>query len=57
MKTSTVFNYLQNWYGIHQAIRVDGFVFVNLNPTGVPYYQWINDLGGEGFFDIIRSII
>lgn len=21
------------------------------------YSQWINDLGGEGFFDIIRSII
>lgn len=43
--------------GYHCGIEVDGYVFDNLNPTGVPYSQWINDLGGEGFFDIIRSII
>ena len=46
---------MQNWYGMNQAIRVDGYVFDNLNPTGVPYYQWINDLGGEEFFEILRT--
>ena len=41
--------------GYHCGIEVDGYVFDNLNPTGVPYSQWINDLGGEEFFEILRT--
>lgn len=42
--------------GYHCGIQVDGIVYDNLHPNGIPFIEWINDLGGEGLFNIIRSI-
>jgi len=33
----------------HEAIRVGDTVFDNLRPQGIPYKDFINDLGGREF--------
>lgn len=35
--------------GIHLAIQIGELVFDNNNTNGVPYSEWLNDLGGEGY--------
>ena len=35
--------------GTHSAIKVNDKVFDNLNPNGVKYKDWIDDLGGKEF--------
>jgi len=35
--------------GTHRAIKVGDTVFDNLNPKGIKYGDWIDDLGGEQF--------
>lgn len=35
--------------GLHRAIKVDDMVFDNLRSNGIPYGEWIKDLGGEIF--------
>ena len=31
--------------GYHEAIKVEDTVFDNLNPKGIDYKQWVDDLG------------
>ena len=39
----------------HDAIQVSDTVFDNMNPSGVKYDDWINDLGGESYYRISRD--
>lgn len=43
--------------GYHDAIKVGDYIFDNMNPNGVPYSEWVSDLGGDiyNLFEIIRS--
>jgi hypothetical protein len=33
----------------HRAVRVGDAVFDNMNPNGIPYSEWVDDLGGKQF--------
>lgn len=35
----------------HSAVLVDGIVFDNMRPGGIPYAEFIQDLGGTSFFE------
>ena len=43
--------------GKHVGIQIDNMVYDNMNPNGIPYNEWINDLGGEKFFNIFKTLI
>lgn len=43
--------------GKHVGIQIDNMVYDNMNPNGIPYNEWINDLGGENFFNIFKTLI
>jgi hypothetical protein len=34
--------------GEHYAVKVGDTVYDNLNPKGIPYREWVDDLGGKG---------
>ena len=40
----------------HDAIKVDDMIFDNMNPKGVKYDDWVQDIGGDYFNDISSSI-
>ena len=35
--------------GIHQGIQVGDRVYDNLNPNGINYDEWLDDLGYTGY--------
>ncbi|MBI3135485.1 MAG: DUF4157 domain-containing protein [Bacteroidetes bacterium] len=41
--------------GTHQAIMVDGIVFDNINPGGISYNSWFNDLFAPQGFKVTRT--
>ena len=42
--------------GYHCGIQDDGIVYDNLHPNGIPFIEWINDLGGEGSKTVYKII-
>ena len=40
----------------HDAVRVGDMVFDNMRPEGIPYDQFIADLGGAAFFGKLAQL-
>ncbi|MDE6407165.1 MAG: hypothetical protein K2K48_06815 [Anaeroplasmataceae bacterium] len=41
--------------GFHEGIKIGDMIYDNLRPQGIPYSEWVSDLGGEVYnlFEII----
>jgi len=36
--------------GHHQAIQIEDKVYDNMNPNGISFKEWYDDMGGDSYF-------
>ena len=53
---SDKFGYIGN-NGFHEGIKIGDIIYDNLRPEGIPYQEWIADLGGEYWMNIFKVLI